>query len=94
LDMAGNVWEWVADRYRPDYYSRSPLENPQGPSEEEVFNTLRVIRGGSFQEDGIFLRLVNRSFLEGPDPKADEKDEAYYGKSTNRIGFRCAESSK
>ncbi len=91
LDMAGNVWEWVADRYRPDYYSKSPLENPQGPTEEEVFNTLRVMRGGSFQEDGIFLRLVNRSFLEGPDPKADPKDEAYYGKSSNRIGFRCAQ---
>jgi formylglycine-generating enzyme required for sulfatase activity len=88
--MAGNVWEWVADRYRPDYYSKSPLENPQGPSAEEVFNTYRVIRGGSYQEDGIFLRLVNRSFLEGPDPKADPKDESYYGKNTSRIGFRCA----
>jgi eukaryotic-like serine/threonine-protein kinase len=91
LDMAGNVWEWVADRYRLDYYAKSPLENPQGPAEEEVFNFLRVIRGGSFQEDGIFLRLANRSYLDGPNPKADSKDEAYYGKSSNRIGFRCAE---
>ena len=94
LDMAGNVWEWVADRYQPNYYSKSPLENPQGPSAEEVQNFYRVIRGGSFQEDGVFLRLVNRSFLEGPNPKADPKTEAYYGKSTNRIGFRCAQSDK
>ena len=94
LDMAGNVWEWVADRYQPNYYKKSPLENPQGPSAEEVQNLYRVIRGGSFQEDGIFLRLVNRSFLEGPNPSADPKDEAYYGKSTNRIGFRCAEGGK
>ena len=93
LDMAGNVWEWVADRYRPDYYAKSPRENPQGPSEEEVFTTLRVIRGGSFQEDGIFLRLTNRSFIEGPDPKAEPEVEAYYGKSSNRIGFRCAEGN-
>ncbi|MCB1660803.1 MAG: hypothetical protein KDI39_21490, partial [Pseudomonadales bacterium] len=69
-----------------------PSENPQGPTGDEVFNTYRVIRGGSYQEDGIFLRLVNRSFLEGPDPKADPKDAAYYGKSTNRIGFRCAQN--
>lgn len=58
---------------------------------EEARSDLRVIRGGSFQEDGIFLRLANRSFLDGPDPKADPKDEAYYGKSSNRVGFRCVE---
>jgi formylglycine-generating enzyme required for sulfatase activity len=90
LDMAGNVWEWVADRYRPDYYSRSPSKNPPGPSAEEVFNTMRVLRGGSFQEDGVILRLANRNFLDGPDPKAQPDDEAYYGRSSAIIGFRCA----
>ncbi len=93
LDMAGNVWEWVADLYRPNYYSTAPLENPPGPSAEEVFSTLRVMRGGSFQEDGIFLRVANRNFLEGPDPKADPNNEAHYGKSSSRIGFRCAEDA-
>ncbi len=90
LDMAGNVWEWVADRYRPDYYSKSPSENPAGPSDDEVFNQQRVIRGGSFQEDWVVLRLSNRNFLEGPNPSAQPKDEAYYGKSSGKVGFRCA----
>lgn len=90
LDLAGNVWEWVADRYRPDYYSKSPSENPAGPLESEVFNTFRVIRGGSFQEDGFVLRLANRNFLEGPDPKAQPEDREFYGKSSYKIGFRCA----
>ncbi len=94
LDLAGNVWEWVADRYRPDYYSKSTAENPQGPTEDEVFNTFRVIRGGSFQEDGLFLRLANRSFLDGPNPKAQPEEEAYYGKSSFVIGFRCAQAAE
>ncbi len=90
LDMAGNVWEWVADRYRPDYYAKSPSENPMGPSEEEVFSDLRVMRGGSFQEDWTILRLANRAFLAGPSSTAQPTDEAYYGKTSSKVGFRCA----
>ena len=90
LDMAGNVWEWVADRYRPDYYGKSPSENPTGPSDDEVFTDLRVMRGGSFQDDWTILRLSNRSFLPGPNPSAQPTDDAYYGKSSAKIGFRCA----
>jgi formylglycine-generating enzyme required for sulfatase activity len=44
LDMAGNVWEWVADWYGEDYYRESPGENPLGPAS----GTNRVVRGGSW----------------------------------------------
>lgn len=51
-DMAGNVWEWVDDYYRPDYYHRSPKRNPQGPDNSfdpnEPGIEKRVTRGGSF----------------------------------------------
>ena len=43
-DMAGNVQEWVADRYAADYYRASPAVNPPGPET----GRLGVIRGGGW----------------------------------------------
>jgi formylglycine-generating enzyme required for sulfatase activity len=31
-DMIGNTWQWCQDWYDPDYYKKSPVDDPTGPS--------------------------------------------------------------
>jgi len=40
----GNVWEWCADWFAPNYYEHSPVDSPPGPA----LGAARVIRGGSY----------------------------------------------
>ena len=59
LDMAGNVCEWVADRYNEDYYANSPYKNPQG----ESWGSTRVFRGGSWLDSEWYARSSERHHL-------------------------------
>ena len=47
FDVHGNVWEWCADWWAPDYYAKSPTDGPLGPST----GSDRVLRGGAWKFD-------------------------------------------
>lgn len=53
-DLAGNVWEWVADRYGD--YPKDKQQNPKGAATGEM----RVMRGGASNYDSRYLRVAGR----------------------------------
>ncbi len=66
-DMAGNVFEWVNDRYGEDYYAASPAENPTGPESGEF----RVFRSSSFRSEAESLPVTLRFHQDPESGQAD-----------------------
>jgi len=79
-DMHGNVWEWVQDRYDADYYSNSPVHDPEGPDA----GVRRVLRGGDWSDPARYARAAVRDADDPGDCRA----------LLGFRGFRCLSSGR
>jgi formylglycine-generating enzyme len=53
------VWEWCLDWHGEDYYARSPVDDPPGPST----GSFRTIRGGGWWNDWTQNRSAQRIYF-------------------------------
>jgi hypothetical protein len=67
LQMAGGVFEWVADWYAPDYYANSPADDPQGPSS----GTNRSVRSSSFESTENEIPVTTRTSEDAQNHRPD-----------------------
>ena len=74
-NMAGNVWEWCADWWSPDFHVDGPRTNPAGPDS----GVSRVIRGGSFLCHDSYCNRYRTSARTHNTPDS----------ATSNMGFRC-----
>jgi sulfatase modifying factor 1 len=78
-NTTGNVWEWCADWFHPEFHTRDKQTNPQGPGRGDN----KATRGGSYLCHASYCRRYRVAARNGMTPDS----------STGNTGFRCTRTA-
>jgi formylglycine-generating enzyme required for sulfatase activity len=89
-DMHGNVAEWVLDQHLPDFYARGGKETVENPLAIPTTEYMRVVRGGSWDDDAPLLRSAARVKSTPEWKKQDPQipQSIWYLTDALHVGFR------
>lgn len=94
-DMHGNVMEWTADQYVPDYFKQIQ-EDPNNPYIKPVTLYPRSARGGGWDDDPDRLRSAARrgsdALWKQQDPQLPKS--VWYHTNAQQLGFRIIRPKK
>ncbi len=79
-DMAGNVWEFLADEWRDSYDEPQPARDPAAAETRQRVDTRYAVRGGSYGASAANMRIRYR-------------DSHHANDAREMVGFRCARST-
>ncbi|MFF3596953.1 formylglycine-generating enzyme family protein [Kitasatospora indigofera] len=79
-NTVGNVWEWCADLFSPDFHRTGPRTDPAGPPT----GTARVMRGGSHMCHNSYCNRYRVAARSSNTPDS----------SIGNIGFRVASAAR
>jgi formylglycine-generating enzyme len=79
-NTTGNVWEWCADWFSPDFHTRDRRTNPVAPGR----GTHKASRGGSYLCHESYCRRYRVSARNAATPDS----------SSGNVGFRCVRAAE